>query len=106
MIFQLFANKKEFFLDDGMPKFVCFFGCVTAEADSRDQGFPSHGEEEGREVCEDQEEQGCGQVQGPLLKVPLHIVRARFREGRQAEAIASSRLFTCTLYFNFVVLLI
>ena len=61
-----------------MSMFGFFFLLCTAEADSRDQGFPSHGKKEGCEVGEDQEEQGCCQVQGPVLQVPLHIVRARF----------------------------
>ncbi|BAF21839.1 Os07g0546700, partial [Oryza sativa Japonica Group] len=60
-----------------------------AEADPRDQGLPPDGEEEGREVGADQEDQGRRQVQGALLQVPLHPLRLRRRQGQQAQAVAS-----------------
>jgi len=47
---------------------VCETNLTAAEADPRDQGLPSHREEEDCPFCEDQEEQGCGQVQGALLQ--------------------------------------
>jgi uncharacterized membrane protein len=49
----------------------------AAETDTRDQGFSSHREEEGCPISEDQEEQGCCQVQGPLLQVLVHPLRIR-----------------------------
>lgn len=64
---------------------------LAAEADPRDQGLPPDGEEEGREVGADQEDQGRRQVQGALLQVPLHPLRLRRRQGQQAQAVAPPR---------------
>ncbi|XP_020253746.1 uncharacterized protein LOC109830790 [Asparagus officinalis] len=49
------------------------FICNHAEINPRDQGFPFDGEEERCEIGEDQEEQRCGQVQGPMLQISLHF---------------------------------
>uniref|UniRef100_J3N7Y6 Uncharacterized protein n=1 Tax=Oryza brachyantha TaxID=4533 RepID=J3N7Y6_ORYBR len=65
-----------------------------AEADPRDQGLPPDGEEEGRAVGPDQEDQGRRQVQGAVLQVPLHPLRLRRRQGQQAQAVAPAR-FDC-----------
>ena len=40
---------------------------------------------------QDQEVEGCRQVQGPLQQVPLHPVRQGFGEGGQAQAVAAAR---------------
>lgn len=69
---------------------TCFFS--VAEADPWDQGLPPHREEEGCPVCEDQEEQRCRQVQGPLLQVLVHPLRLRRWEGKQVEAVSPTRL--------------
>lgn len=68
---------------------TCFFS--VAEADPWDQGLPPHREEEGCPVCEDQEEQRCRQVQGPLLQVLVHPLRLRRWEGKQVEAVSPTR---------------
>uniref|UniRef100_J3MLU0 Uncharacterized protein n=1 Tax=Oryza brachyantha TaxID=4533 RepID=J3MLU0_ORYBR len=62
-----------------------------AEADPRDQGLPPDGEEEGRPVGADQEDQGRRQVQGAVLQVPLHPLRLRRRQGQQAQAVSPPR---------------
>ncbi len=46
----------------------------NAEADKRDQGFLVDGAQEGCAVSEDQAKQGCGEVQGEVQEVPLHVV--------------------------------
>lgn len=53
---------------------VCdfFLFNLTAEANQRNQGLPSHRAPQGRQVCEDQEDGGCDQVQGALLQVLVH----------------------------------
>jgi hypothetical protein len=63
----------------------------AAEADYGDQGVPCDGAPEGRQVCQDQEEQDAGEVQGALQQVPLHARRERHGEGGQAQAVASAR---------------
>merc|ERR1711935_1095787 len=62
-----------------------------AEADLRDQGLSAHGTEEGRQICQDQEVQGCGQVQGAVQQVPVYALREGPRESRQAEAELAAR---------------
>lgn len=75
---------------------LCFL--LAAEANSWDQGFPSYRKKEGRTFCQNQENKGCCEVQGSVLKVPLHPLRVWFWEGRQVEAISSSRYsFYCSL---------
>ena len=61
------------------------------EADQRDQGLPAHGPPQGRQERQDQAQQGCGEVQSQVQQVPIHLVRLRHRQGRQVEAISSSR---------------
>merc|ERR1712014_238568 len=61
-----------------------------AARDQGDQRLPSEGEEEGRQEREDQEECGQPQVQGQVLKVPLHPQDHGQGEGRKAEAVSSS----------------
>ena len=41
--------------------------------------------------CEDHEDEGQGEVQGAVLQVPLHPRGHRQGEGRQAEAILTTR---------------
>ncbi|KAJ0716706.1 hypothetical protein HanPI659440_Chr13g0515691 [Helianthus annuus] len=48
----------------------------NAEANSRDQGLPSYRKKEGCTIREDQKDQGYCQVQGSLLKVPVHPMRS------------------------------
>ncbi|CAM9545441.1 unnamed protein product, partial [Ectocarpus fasciculatus] len=64
-----------------------------AEANPRHQGLPAEGSPPRCQVGEDQEQQGdpLDQVQDPLLQVPVHPVRHRQGEGRQAHAVASPR---------------
>ncbi|KAE8807595.1 ribosomal protein [Hordeum vulgare] len=42
-------------------------------------------------VGADQEDQGCHQVQGALLHVPLHALRLRHRQSQQAQAVPPTR---------------
>ena len=56
---------------------VCETNLTASEADPRDQGLPSHRKEEDCPFCEDQEEQGCCQVQGALLQVLVHPLLIR-----------------------------
>ena len=60
-----------------MCKFLTEPFLVSAEANPRDQGFPPNSKEEGCTICQDQEEQGHGKVQGSLLQVPLHTLCVR-----------------------------
>ena len=61
------------------------------QADQWDQGFLAHGPAQGRQERQDQAQQGCGEVQSQVQQVPLHLMRLRHRQGRQVEAISSSR---------------
>jgi hypothetical protein len=65
--------------------------CSAAEADPRDEGLPADGAAQGRAVGADQAGQGCRQVQGALLPVPLHALRPRRRQGQQAQAVPPAR---------------
>merc|ERR1712072_197139 len=57
-----------------------------------DQGVPPHGTPEGREVGEDHEEEGQhGEVQGAVQSLPLHPQGRRQGEGREAQAVSSTR---------------
>lgn len=47
----------------------------AAETNPRDQGLPSDSKKERCSICEDQEKQVYCQVQGQMLKVPLHALR-------------------------------
>lgn len=60
---------------------LIFWDALAAEADTRDQGFPAHCEEERCALCEDQEEQGCCEVQGSMLQISVHTLRVWLREG-------------------------
>ena len=50
---------------------------VTAEANTRNQGFPPDGSQEGCSLRQDQEDGRRDQVQGQVLQVPVHLVRHR-----------------------------
>merc|ERR1712189_47100 len=63
----------------------------NAEANSGNQGLFVDGEAEGRQVRQDQEEQGQHQVQGAMQPLPLHFGGSRSRKGREAEAVPPSR---------------
>merc|ERR1712107_905607 len=65
-------------------------GSQDAARDQGDQRLPSEGEEEGRQEREAQEECWQPQVQGQVLKVPLHPQDHGQGEGRKAEAVSSS----------------
>ena len=73
-----------------------FCSCAAAEANQRDQRLPADGAAEGRTLCEDKKVWGCDQVQGPLQALPVHALRHRRGQGRQAEAVAATR---CALVF-------
>merc|ERR1719341_1693100 len=62
-----------------------------AEGNQGDQGLPSEGQEEGCQERQDQEECREHQVQGPVLKIPLHPEDHRQGEGREAEAVSAPR---------------
>ena len=41
--------------------------------------------------CEDNEGEGSCEVQGQVLKVPVHTGSVRYRESRQVETISTTR---------------
>ncbi|MFS7926810.1 hypothetical protein Hanom_Chr04g00301511 [Helianthus anomalus] len=67
MIYPLYISTK--------LGFTVTSAAVT-EANSRDQGLPSYRKKEGCTIREDQKDQGYRQVQGSLLKVPVHPMRS------------------------------
>merc|ERR1712080_619120 len=62
-----------------------------AEANSGDQRLSSDGEKKGRQVGQDQEEQGKYQVQGTMQPLSVHVGGPGSGKGGEAEAVSSSR---------------